>query len=259
MRNRTTERTQRAMTAGDLAVTLAALLCAIGFAALIVVLVRVLDTLKALRREVESLRSETRPLLAELRDHHRRGACGDGHRPRPTSSASTGCSARPRRSATPSTAAAGSPGRAFSAPMIKAAGLATGTSRAVRRLRAQGAPRPSSSTYAPNNAGGGHDEASHVVRGRRRRRCGRRRLRQEEGQAARPPTWRRSTSPRRPPARCATRAGTSSVRSAKGVPRCTPARTSCKARRDARSRPSTTGSSRAISCTSTVGRSTRRG
>ena len=55
------------MTAGDLAVTLAALLCAIGFAALIVVLVRVLDTLKALRGEVESLRSETRPLLAELR------------------------------------------------------------------------------------------------------------------------------------------------------------------------------------------------
>ena len=55
------------MSAGDLAVTLAALLCAIGFAALIVVLMRVLDTLKALRVEVESLRRETGPLLVDLR------------------------------------------------------------------------------------------------------------------------------------------------------------------------------------------------
>ena len=53
------------MTAGDLAVTLAALLCALGFAALIVVLVRVLDALTSLRGEVESLRAETRPLLAD--------------------------------------------------------------------------------------------------------------------------------------------------------------------------------------------------
>ena len=62
------ERGSSKMTAGDLAVTLAAVLCAIGFAALIVVLVRVLDTLKALRIEVESLRRETGPLLAELRE-----------------------------------------------------------------------------------------------------------------------------------------------------------------------------------------------
>jgi hypothetical protein len=55
------------MSAGDLAVTLAALLCAFGFAALIVVLMRVLDTLRALRVEVESLRRETGPLLADLR------------------------------------------------------------------------------------------------------------------------------------------------------------------------------------------------
>ena len=54
------------MTAGDLALVVGTVLCALGFAALIVVLLRVLDTLRSLRREVESLRSETRPLLAEL-------------------------------------------------------------------------------------------------------------------------------------------------------------------------------------------------
>ncbi|MBU6317231.1 MAG: hypothetical protein KGR47_12030, partial [Acidobacteria bacterium] len=55
------------MTAGELAVLLAAVLCCIGFAALVVVLMRVLDSLRSLRAEVESLRGETRPLLAELR------------------------------------------------------------------------------------------------------------------------------------------------------------------------------------------------
>ena len=55
------------MTAGELAVVLAAVLCSIGFAALIVVLMRVLDSMKSLRAEVVSLRQETGPLLAELR------------------------------------------------------------------------------------------------------------------------------------------------------------------------------------------------
>ena len=54
------------MTAGQLAVVVATVLCALGFTALIVVLVRVLDTLRSLRAEVESLRNETRPLLAEM-------------------------------------------------------------------------------------------------------------------------------------------------------------------------------------------------
>jgi hypothetical protein len=122
------------VTAGDLAVTLAALLCAIGFAALIVVLVRVLDTLKALRLEVESLRSETGPLLADLRvstDEAREAmdtAREDLERfdrvlgsAEAISDAVDGSSRLARR--------------AFSAPMIKAAGIATGTSRTVRRLR----------------------------------------------------------------------------------------------------------------------------
>ena len=122
------------MTAGDLAVTLAALLCAIGFAALIVVLVRVLDTLKSLRGEVESLRQETRPLLAELRDS--------------TDEARTAMAVarhdlerfdRVLGSAEAISEAVEGSGRlartAFSTPVIKVAGFATGTSRAMRRLR----------------------------------------------------------------------------------------------------------------------------
>jgi uncharacterized protein YoxC len=115
------------MTAGDLAVTLAAVLCAIGFAALIVVLVRVLDTLRELRGEVAALRSETRPLLAELRDAAD-GARHDLER-----------FDRVLGSAEAISEAVEGSGRAarnvFSAPVIKIAGLATGTSRAVRRLR----------------------------------------------------------------------------------------------------------------------------
>ena len=122
------------MTAGDLAVTLAALLCAFGFAALIVVLMRVLDTLKALRGEVESLRQETRPLLAELRmstEEAREAmdtARSDLERfdrvlgsAEAISDAVDGSSRLARR--------------AFSVPMIKMAGIATGTSRTVKRLR----------------------------------------------------------------------------------------------------------------------------
>ena len=55
------------MTAGELAVLLAAVLCTIGFAALVVVLMRVLDTLRELRGEVVTLRGETATLLADLR------------------------------------------------------------------------------------------------------------------------------------------------------------------------------------------------
>ena len=122
------------MSAGDLAVTLAALLCAIGFAALIVVLMRVLDTLKSLRIEVESLRRETGPLLVDLREStdEARDAMDTAREDlerfdrvigsaEAISDAMEGSSRLARR--------------AFSAPMIKAAGIATGTSRTVRKLR----------------------------------------------------------------------------------------------------------------------------
>jgi hypothetical protein len=125
------------MSAGDLAVTLAALLCAIGFAALVVVLMRVLDTLKSLRGEVESLRNETRPLLAELRSSTEEA--------RETIDVARSDLERFDRvlgSAEAISEAVEGSGRvarrAFSAPMIKVAGLATGTSRTVRRLRRKG-------------------------------------------------------------------------------------------------------------------------
>ena len=122
------------MTAGELAVVLAALLCCIGFAALIVVLMRVLDTLRTLRAEVASLRAETGPLLVELR----------------TSTADASAVVAEARedlerfdkvlgSAEAISGAVAGSGRvarvALSTPVIKTAAIATGTSRAVRRFR----------------------------------------------------------------------------------------------------------------------------
>ena len=115
------------MSAGDLAVTLAAVLCALGFAALTVVLMRVLDAMRELRSEVRDLRAETRPLIAELREAAH-GARTDLERfdrvlgsAEALSEAVEGSSRAARH--------------VFSAPAIKLAGFATGTSRAVRRLR----------------------------------------------------------------------------------------------------------------------------
>jgi hypothetical protein len=122
------------MTAGDLALTLAAVLCALGFAALIVVLVRVLDTLKVLRGDVAALRAETRPLLDELRIsadearttmHEARSDLARFDRVLGSAEAISDAvdgSSRVARTA-------------FSVPVIKLAGLATGTSRAVRKIR----------------------------------------------------------------------------------------------------------------------------
>lgn len=122
------------MTAGDLAIVLAAVLCCIGFAALIVVLYRVLDTMRSLRSEVVLLREETRPLLDELRSS--------------TAEAKANVTAARRdlerfdrvlgsAEAISGAVAGGSrvARAALSTPVIKTAALATGTSRAVRRFR----------------------------------------------------------------------------------------------------------------------------
>jgi hypothetical protein len=132
------------VTAGELAVLLAAVLCSIGFAALVVVLVRVLDTLGELRREVVSLRSETRPLLQELRittDEARETvdeARVDLERfDRVLGSAEAigdAVSVHVARTA-------------FSAPMIKMAGFAKGTSRTFARLRG----KPTTMSVGPRN------------------------------------------------------------------------------------------------------------
>jgi hypothetical protein len=142
------------MTAGELAVLLAAVLCAIGFAALVVVLVRLLAGLTELRREVESLRNETRPLLAELRQ-----STGEARQAMETARADLARFDRVLGSAEAISDAVDGTGRAarraFSAPVIKVAGLATGTSRAVRRLR--------------GDAGGGAEVVQVPVERRRRR------------------------------------------------------------------------------------------
>ena len=122
------------MTAGDLAIVLAAVLCCIGFAALIVVLYRVLDTMRALRSEVVSLRQETAPLLDELRSS--------------TADAKASVAAARRDlerfdrvlGSAEAISGAGAGGSrvaraALSTPVIKTAALATGTTRAVRRFR----------------------------------------------------------------------------------------------------------------------------
>lgn len=120
------------MTAGELAVVLAALLCCIGFAALVVVLMRVLDSLKALRGEVESLRCETRPCCASSAPPPPMPKLR-WRRPATTSTGSIGCSAPRRPSAVRWPAAAASLA-ALSAPVIKTVAIGTGTRRAVRRL-----------------------------------------------------------------------------------------------------------------------------
>jgi hypothetical protein len=102
---------------------------------------RVLDVLRSLRVEVDTLRAETGPLLAELRESTRSaseivtGARHDLDRfDRVVGSAEA-----------VSNAVAGT-GRvtraALSTPVIKTAALATGTSRAVRRLRGKTDSRP---------------------------------------------------------------------------------------------------------------------
>lgn len=122
------------MTAGELAMVLATVLCSIGFAALIVVLLRVLDTLRSLRGEVESLRNETRPLLAELQSSsdQARAAMREARddlerfdRVLGSAEAISGAVSGGSRVAR----------AALSAPVIKAAGIATGTQRTLRRLR----------------------------------------------------------------------------------------------------------------------------
>jgi hypothetical protein len=116
------------MTAGELAVILAAVMCSIGFAALIVVLLRVLDTMRALRAEVQALRHESVPLLAELRAstvdakltmEQARDDLERFDRVLGSAEAISGVVAK----------------AALSAPMIKTAALAAGTSRAIGRLR----------------------------------------------------------------------------------------------------------------------------
>jgi hypothetical protein len=98
------------------------------------VLLRVLDATRVLREEVAALRQETNPLLAELRAStaDAKSAVAEARedlerfdRVLGSAEAISGAVAGGSRVAR----------AAFSAPVIKTAALATGTSRAVGRLR----------------------------------------------------------------------------------------------------------------------------
>ncbi len=152
------------MTAGELVLVLAALLCAIGFAALVVVLMRVLDTLRDLQWEVADLHAETRPLLAELR------ATTDEARST-VDEARTDLERFDRVLGSAEAIGDAVSGRvartAFSSPVIKAAGLAKGTSRAFSRLRGNPPRRGTLPAGSTIEVADRHDELP-KHRGRRR-------------------------------------------------------------------------------------------
>ena len=133
------------MTAGELAVLMAAVLCSIGFAALVVVLMRVLDALRELRREVSDLRSETRPLLNELRitTVEARETVDEARSDLERFDRVLGSA-----EAIGDAVGAHVAKTAYSTPMIKFAGLAKGTSRTFARLRGSSP----SSAVGPRNA-----------------------------------------------------------------------------------------------------------
>jgi hypothetical protein len=122
------------MSASELALVVGAVLCAIAFAALAVALVRVRDTLGAVRVELTALRTEASELLSNLRlsaDEARAAVS--------VARADLDRFDRVLGSAEAISSAVGRTNRltraALSAPVIKAAGIASGTSRAVRKLR----------------------------------------------------------------------------------------------------------------------------
>ncbi|MFK7916797.1 MAG: hypothetical protein AB8G14_01870 [Ilumatobacter sp.] len=120
------------MTAAELVVVIAAFVLIVGFTALVVVLLRVLDTVGLLRREVTDLRDETRSLIDDLRisTDDARDTVDEARHDLERFDKVLG-SAEAIGDAVGATVARSS----FSTPAIKAAGLARGASRTVARLR----------------------------------------------------------------------------------------------------------------------------
>jgi hypothetical protein len=115
------------MSAGELALVIGAVLCALAFAALAVTLVRVRDTVGELRTELRDLRQtnlDTRAAVVDALDEARRDLDRFDHL-LGSAEAISGAVGRTNRVARV----------AMSTPAIKAAGVATGTSRAIKRLR----------------------------------------------------------------------------------------------------------------------------
>ena len=118
------------MTGGELALVVAVVLCAIAFAALVLVLARVLQALRALDAGVADIRravADTAPLVFELRasvDHAR----VDLDRFDAVLGSAEAISTHVEGASRVARAA-------LSRPVIKTVALASGTQRAARRLR----------------------------------------------------------------------------------------------------------------------------
>lgn len=121
----------------DIVLISAVLLCAIGFAALSIVLVRVFDALRALRREVRDMREQTLPLITDLRS-----STDDAKSAMDGARADLERFDRVLGSAEAISEAVETSGRAarrlFAAPVIKAVGTVTGVKRAVGRMKSPG-------------------------------------------------------------------------------------------------------------------------
>jgi len=115
------------VTAGELAVVVVTVLCALGFAGLVVTLVFVLRALRELRSAVDELTARTGPLLVDLRDSVQEARCDLDRFDRVLGSAEAisqaveGTSRIAQAALTP--------------PVIKTVAFASGTRRAARRLR----------------------------------------------------------------------------------------------------------------------------
>lgn len=125
------------MATADVILVAAVVLCALGFAALAVVLLRVLDTLRSLRSEVEDLRRTALPLIDDLRSSatearsvvdNARDDLARFDRVLGSAEAISGAVEHSGRAAR----------RLFAVPVIKAVGTVTGVKRAAGRLRQPG-------------------------------------------------------------------------------------------------------------------------
>jgi hypothetical protein len=121
------------MSASDLAVLIAVLLCVIGFTALVTVLFRLLQSLRELRHELAVWQQRTEPLLAEIREStlDARDAVEDARRDLDRFDRVLGSAEAISDAVAGSSRVART---ALSAPVIKVAAIATGTSKAARRL-----------------------------------------------------------------------------------------------------------------------------
>lgn len=125
------------MSTADVVLVAAVMLCAFGFAALAVVLLRVFDALRGLRHEVEDLRRTTAPLIDELRlsASEARTVVDDAREDLARFDRVLGSAEAISEAVEQSGRAAR---RVFSVPVIKAVGTVTGIRRAVGRLRSPG-------------------------------------------------------------------------------------------------------------------------